>query len=380
MLKRSSLLLFAMAILQSASLLVSSPVFATNIPGTSIPTTVTRVMISNSTSAPVTIGVTVQVPGAGTQDGCAATIGNLFLIDSGGNLNALTVNPGNGNQGTFAIAGGSVYELVSTLTNPNPVGGAPASQNCLQGLTVTFAAYQQCPNGGAPFPVPSSVPNGVNQYEPTLNLPGTIGGNHVGGNETMDITCVNGANSILQVTINSPSATNLWTYDQSKTVPSGGSITSQNSWVNVAQKCDDNCSITVGGVTTDRPFVYPFGCTQCNRLPDPAPPCGQFCAAQNGLPPNTGCTIDRSPGSGIETTQFGGTVLVSYLGPAIPPATCPGSNPTHNHKTFGKLPPEVPYKLAPKPTAKQLREFYAFKELLLLEFLEHGIRHKPGDI
>jgi len=283
-------------------------------------------------------------------------------MDSGGGVHPFTVNPGNSMQGSCQIPATTTYELVSTLTNPF-AGGAPAEQNCLQGLTATFGAYQQCPGGSAPFPGGGPVPNGVNQYEPTLNLPGTVGGTVVGGNETMDITCVNGANSVIQVTINSPAINNQWTYDSTKTIPLGGSLTSANSWVKAgAGGCDDNCKVTVGGVTTDRPFVYPFGCTMCNIFPNPVFTCGQFCAAQNGLPANVGCTIDRSPGSGIETTKFGGTVLVTYLGPATPPATCPGSSSGGKHSNL--TPPKFPLGkvTAPPLTLNQLRDYYLFKQ------------------
>jgi hypothetical protein len=367
MLKRPSLFIFAAIVLLLTNLTLPYSVTAQTIPGTGIPTSVTRLMITNATSTSPVLYLTL--PTSGTQDGCTTLISNISVLGGVTSPRTPTQNGANTSQGFISLAPMTTYEIVSTENNPFPQGGAPAEQNCLQGLTFTIAAPPDCPVAG--------FPNGINQFEATINLSGTVSNNPVGHPEASDITCVNGANAIFQVTITAPVGDPmLWTYDATKTIPAGGSVTSENSWVNVAGKCDDNCSQVVGGVTTDRPWVYPFGCTQCNRLPDPAPPCGQFCAAQNGLPPNSGCLVQRSPNGTTQTQEFGGTIAVNYVGPAIPPATCPGSggggggggggNNKHSQSNFCIPVPKKPI------TAKELRLYYELKAALLnLELRYH---------
>ncbi len=314
----------------------SSPV----IPGTSIPSTVTHFIITNKTASPVTIGVQCQLPGALVQDGCTTNISDMAILDlTSGSPTPQPFTTFSTGQGTFPLASMHQYEIVNLKTNPY---SAPANQqqNCLQGLIVSFGQWNSCPatqpNTPA-FPVPFTpgpdIPNGSNAAEPSLNLPSTINGAAVAGTgstEVCDITCVNGANSILKLTITSPSQPPAggsqalpWTYDASGSIAAGQTFSTTNSWVNVKDKCDNNCFVLVNGIPVDRPGVFPYGCTQCNKNPDPAPPCGQFCAAQNGLPPNTGCTFNRAPQkTNPVTAQFGGTVDFSYLSTAVPPSGC----------------------------------------------------------
>jgi hypothetical protein len=143
-----------------------------------------------------------------------------------------------------------------------------------------------------------------------------------------------------------------WTYDKNGVVGPGQTLTTQNSWVKYStipgQGCDNNCAITgKGGVVLgDRPGVYPFGCTQCNNYPDTPvgghfacgpPPIGQYCAAQNGLPGNTGCLLNRNPTSShIQTQMFGGTVTIAYTGPSIPPNSCTGTVGPSGHTQYSK--------------------------------------------
>jgi len=308
--------------------------------GTTIPSTVTHLIVSNKTAAAVTIGVQVQLPGPIVQDGCTTAISDMKIIDvtAGGSPVAFTTF--SSSQGTFSLASMHQYEIVNTKTNPFSTP-ANQQQNCLQGLIVSFGQWNSCPaQGTAPaFPIPfvagPDIPNGSNGAEPSLNLPSTINGVAVAGTgstEVADITCVNGANSILKLTITSPSSAppggtqaNPWLYDSIGSIGAGQTFSTTNSWVNVADKCDDNCFKIVNNVKVDRPGVFPYGCTQCNVLPDPKPPCGQFCAAQNGLASNNGCTFNRAPQSGnIATARFGGTVEFSYLSKAVPPASCQG--------------------------------------------------------
>ena len=311
---------------------------------TLIPSTATHLVVSNRTGSAVTIGVQCQLPGPIVQDGCTTAISDMRIIDvtSGASPNPqqfTTYTGYNAGQGVFPLAAMHQYEIVNLKTNPYSVP-ANQQQNCLQGLIISFGQWNACPStpGNAPaFPVPfvpgPNLPNGSNAAEPTLNPPNTIGGTPLGGTgstEVCDITCVNGANSILRLTITSPSSppaggsqARPWQYDASGTIGAGQSFSTSNSWVNVQDRCDDNCFKIVNSVRVDRPGVFPYGCSQCNRLPDPGPPCGQFCAAQNGLPPNNGCTFNRAAQTAnVSGAQFGGTVEFSYLSTAVPPPSC----------------------------------------------------------
>lgn len=317
----------------------SSSAGASVISGTSIPSSVTHLVISNKTGSAVTIGLQCQLPGPIVQDGCTTNISDMQIIDvtSGASPTPQPFTTFSSSQGTFALASMHKYEIVSLKTNPF---SSPANQqqNCLQGLIISFGQWNSCPaTPGPAFPIPfvagPAIPNGSNAAEPSLNLPSTIGGSPIpgtGATEVCDITCVNGANSILKLTITSPSQAPTgvsqalpWAYDASGTIGTGQSFSTTNSWVNVSGKCDDNCFQLVNGIKVDRPGVFPYGCSQCNIFPDPGPPCGQFCAAQNGLAPNKGCTFNRAPQTANSVTaQFGGTVEFSYLSKAVPPATC----------------------------------------------------------
>lgn len=310
------------------------------ITGTSIPSTVTHLVVSNKTASAITIGVQCQLPGSIVQDGCTTSISDMQILDLTAGTGPQAFTTFSSSQGTFSLASLHQYEIISTKTNPfsTPVN---QQQNCLQGLIVSFGQWNSCPSQGtAPaFPIPfvagPDIPNGSNAAEPSLNLPSTINGVAVAGTgstEVCDITCVNGANSILKLTITSPSSpplggtqANPWLYDSIGNIGAGQSFSTSNSWVNVADKCDDNCYKIVNNVKVDRPGVFPYGCTQCNVLPDPKPPCGQFCAAQNGLASNNGCTFNRAPQTANPATaRFGGTVEFSYLSKAVPPASCQG--------------------------------------------------------
>jgi len=376
MLKLSSHVLFAL-ILSLAAMFLPSSVRAQTIPGTTIPTTVTQFTVTNTTGSPVGLAITLGTNGI---VGCNATFApnnatpGIEVLDTLGNFQTGTVLMGNPSIQGFTLNASTTYNIVNTT----PDGGGNFI-NCLDSVNVSFAplpilsqlAAASCPNG--------TFPNGVSLGEVTLNIP-------TSGGESVDISCVNGSNSILNMTITAPSGgvppANLWSYDVSHTIPAGTSFSNENSWVlthpaNGGAGCDDNCQQTVGGVTSDRPLVFPFGCTQCNEFPNngnntgqpcgPAP-IGQFCAAKNGLPPNHGCQANRSPNSNPNPTQtYGGTIAIAYVGPAVPPANCPGSSSGGGGKhTPAQLPKCIT--IPKKPiTAKQLQEYYALKFRLLQE-------------
>jgi len=330
MCKRTAFSWLAAPLTLMAMWIFGSAAQAQTIPGTTIPDTVTQLVISNQ--SPQTITGAITIPGGGTLPGCTSTIANLQTIALSpvlGPPTALTnydSSAASTTRGIFTVNPGQSVELVNILPN-----GAAGEQNCLQGFIITFNQINTvCPGVAAPFPTstsPSSAPaNGVNALEGSLNLPNS-------GNETLDNTCINGDNAIIQTTL-APSAAlpgaTPWVYAVSPTpqnVPPGSTFSSQNSWLNIAAGCDNNCNPPRAG-------VFPFGCTQCNRLPDPQPPCGQFCAAANGLPPNKGCTFDRSPDASQPVTkQFGGFVTLTYVGPAIPLAVCSNGNSRSGRST-----------------------------------------------
>jgi hypothetical protein len=191
-----------------------------------------------------------------------------------------------------------------------------------------------------------SPPNGVNGFEGSINLTGIDATNNTFAQapESIDITCLGGANSKMTAQITPPVGGPYWTYNAG---PKGGGTitykstsTMQNSWVKIVNGsttagCDDNCVDPRTGLA--RPGVFPYGCSICNAFPDPAPACGtkvsgggnyasQFCGAKNYLPaPNpgqNGCQFNRGPLANAGQ-KFGGTIKLIYYGPLTPPTTCP---------------------------------------------------------
>jgi len=307
-----------------------------------IPSTVTHLYLTNNYKNGVLAGVKVQLPGAIVQPGCTTNVTQLAVTDmtAGGVPMQVGALAGTSNSaGFFPMAPGHTYELQSMLANPSPIGGANPNQNCLQGIAVSFgqefACPACCPNTPA-FPVQyvagPTIPNGVNAAEVTLNPP------NAGSTEVTDISCVNGANSTIALTIVPPPPANpQWTYGNNIVV--SAPTTTENSWVSLALKEDDNCLIKykMNGkhITAERIGVYPYGCTLCDVMPDPvygcpslanvtgAPGCtagtlgnyAQFCAKKSA-----NCQFNRGQNSGLQTTQFGGVVTFTYMGPLAPPA------------------------------------------------------------
>jgi len=308
----------------------------------------TRLILRNASSSDVTCMVVVPAPGGAIeQDGCPTAVSDLrFLVPENSEPQKFE-QFGASTQGWLRIPPGHMAEIVNAKVDPY----TNQRNFCLQGLVVGFGQFgnscagdtlQQVPafpdaipgpNFNKPISPPILLPNGSNSAEPSLNLPHKIRNAPGGGaNESVDISCVNGVNCTLQMKVTPPSGGPYWAYNGG--TKSGGdkhftsTLTAQNSWVNIAGRCDDNCVDRETGLP--RPGVYPYGCTMCNIFPDPAPPCpppnrsgaypSQFCAVQNGLPPNNGCGFNRSPAAG---QRFGGTIEVTYLGPLAPPARCP---------------------------------------------------------
>lgn len=261
---------------------------------------VTSLQIYNASNAAVNIEVTTQSPGPIVQAGCTTQASDLRVTDTQTGVAITPTQYGPVENGTFSVASGHTVTVTSIL--------GP----CLQGIVFFFGSPGQCacgpntpiPNcaGFTPFVQGPAQPNGVNQGEASLNLPTS--------NEAIDISCVQGANSALQMVVTAPAGGPFWFLGNDPT-PITTTITTQNSWVNIAGKVDNNCVSTA----TNQPIpgIFPFGCTDC--INSPSPPCGApFCVPAWGS--NPGCQYNRAPLAG---QQFGGIVQFNYLGPIAPP-------------------------------------------------------------
>lgn len=357
------------------------------------PADATKLVFYNASNTDVTVLVTVPgqcaVPIAcAQQDGCPTgslkTLNYINLTTGGrptpfNQFSAAT-------KGWFLLPRGQRIQVLNVGTNQYT--GLPSA--CLQGLNFGFGAFSAtCPDSTAVTPITSvtnwnqvpittpgptfnsatriPLPNGTTGFEATINLPGTVKGssyiqnpgcaygpgptylpqNCTAGStvactptacppyvslgsaqEAIDITCVNGANCTLGVQVTPPSTGPFWVFSGT-TVLNKSTVSFQNSWVDVKNKCDNNCVDPRTGLA--RPGVFPYGCTQCNIFNDPKSPCtgagtpgpnSQFCAAKNNLAPNSGCLLVRNP-MVAGSQKFGGTIQVTYMGPLTPPGTCP---------------------------------------------------------
>lgn len=184
-----------------------------------------------------------------------------------------------------------------TLTANQTAAVSPATGfSCLQGLLFTFGAqgqFPQCPCGPSlgngfnslcsdvafPFGDPNlTLANGTNSVEVTINVSPN--------QETTDISCNQGANSIVNVALSSSNWTN-------------GIKSITNSTVDIATQVDNNCSIN---------GVFPYNLDNCNSGPISCSggTAGPFCTTS--FP--TVCQVQRA--------ASGGTVTITYKGTASP--------------------------------------------------------------
>ncbi|MBS1957469.1 MAG: hypothetical protein JST89_25000 [Cyanobacteria bacterium SZAS-4] len=221
--------------------------------------------------------------------GCGPTLLTQLRVLDLNNNNPLPITQfaDNVRLGSFKLMRGRSAKI-------EPING----KTCLDGLNVTFLNHPQCPctntcagtQPGVPGP---NLPNGTNFVEATLNCPGTF-------LETVDISCVNGANTTIAVDFQGGPNWN-------DGVGNNNVQHIQNSWVNVncsGAACDNNCSLT---------GVYPYNATECEHAAAGACPNASsppFCLATNKH-----CNIQR----GRENGNFGGVVKATYLGPLAPP-------------------------------------------------------------
>ncbi len=310
----------------------------------------TALVFYNSYNTDVTVMMAVPaLPCAAPcvqSDGCpTGTVANIRYVDLTTNAQPKPLQTfGTVASGWFVLKAGHKCQLLNVGLNPI----TRQTSSCFQGAIFGFGQFgNQCPDfggSGTAFPnttpgpnfnnpvVPKvSLPNGSNSFECTINLPGTVNGAKVVGTtavptaEAFDLSCVNGANSQLTVTMTPPLNGPYWgtilaTAQGGVKVFRVPSNAGPNSFVDIANKKDDNCFDPKTGYA--RLGVYPYGCSQCNTYPDPAPPCAAFavkqiCSAKNGLPANNGCLYTRNAVvAGVQ--KFGGTLQVTYSGPMQP--------------------------------------------------------------
>jgi hypothetical protein len=178
---------------------------------------------------------------------------------------------------------------VFTLTNGETATITPKSGNTIISGSLTFDCTPTCPCGtsglvpcpqlGGGFRLPERLPNGTNQAEFTLNN---------NGNESVDISCVNGVNAKIAMRLEGGSPT--W-HTHSGTPISN--IT--NRRIDIAAGLDENCT---------QPGVYPFNLTQCSSTNTSTCLNGQpLCHPTNG--PDF-CELGRQGSGGTVTVMVEG--------------------------------------------------------------------------
>ncbi len=236
-----------------------------------------------------TVKVVVKLPGVSSFN-CGPTQVSQLIVEDIHNRNPIPITPLAANLQDIGYF---------TLLSGRTVSITPAPQfSCLQGAIITFVTLAQCPcNIGPPFnsvctdPThpfggdPSLIfPNGVNLAEATLNVTAPH-------QETVDISCNQGANATISVQFTPGSGPN-WNNGAGN-----NNVTNiQNSWVDIKNRKDNNCNLT---------GVFAYNLTNCNAGPDACPQ-GAFCSTASSL-----CNIQR--------LGSGGTVQVTYMGPLAPP-------------------------------------------------------------
>lgn len=307
----------------------------------------TNLICYNASNNDAQMVITTQGPGPNVEDACPTSISVLRAIDISASNANVPITPINASQGWCVIKRGHKIQIVNVSINTY----THAVSSCLQATNVCFNAVWGCPGIQYPAPWTGKLqidPNGSCAVEPTLNMPGTINGKYTAGNalaEVVDLSCLKGANATLAVTFTPPAGGPYWftqlgvnTGAQQPNTTFTTPYTIRNSWVDITKGCDNNCVDPATGLA--RPGVFPYGCTQCNLYPDPATRivgqecaiAAQFCAARNNLPPvsnvqGTGCQLTRDPVVSKSATynpifNWGGTVLITFMGPLSPPGTC----------------------------------------------------------
>ena len=212
---------------------------------------ITQIQICNGTKTDVTVYVVL-----GATPGCLQDVTQIPYITSGSGL-----------VGSFVLK-------TSTSTSP----WAPA--NIGFNANLTFGSMPiNCPD--------SAMPYGVNLFEFIVNNGFQAGAPQ----ETIDISCVAGVNSIIKADLSGP----VW--NAGPTEPTVTTI--QNS-------VPPNNYGLVG--------VYPYGCDDCTSIVAP-PVCSDKPFPYEQPQDNAICNVQRDA-----KKYYGGLVKVTYMGPAGIPA------------------------------------------------------------
>jgi hypothetical protein len=207
----------------------------------------TTLEISNTTSESVTAYITL-----GATEGCVQDVAQLMM---GGGVSITRNYP---LQGSFPLAAGATISMAASGT---------------QGLNGNISINTpplNCPT--------TEFPHGVNLAEFIIN-----NSFQTGGQETIDISCVCGANAYLSFTLTASD----WTTN-------AGTINVQTIQNGV---WNDN---------TGRNGVFPYGCDNCTSSDNPPSCVGKQAQYANSSPI---CNVQR-PASNNQ----GGMVTISYLG------------------------------------------------------------------
>ena len=229
--------------------------------------TKTELKVYNSTSTAVEVWWNSENPFANNI--------NVRGTDGGGRKYPVRIpsNFSRGEKGVFTLPAGKTV-LIDRSTGGDVLNGT-ITFNCIPVCPCGGSGQPPCPQLPGDFPLPTKLVNGVNQCEFALNT----------GFESVDISCVNGANSNTAMAVEG--GTPVW----KNNVTNQPVTRIQNGLVDVAKKIDTNCS-AVG--------VFPFNATDCIQTPNP--PCGQpFC-----FHTVRDCQLDRQGSGGTVTVIITG--------------------------------------------------------------------------
>jgi hypothetical protein len=298
----------------------------------------TQLQISSPIVGTGTVTVTINLPSSSTLGG-PTNVANLKVTDNSGNNIPITTSSATpaGTVGYFSFHTKTATKAHHYTITPLPLTiKATNTQQTLDSIAFTFsntdiAIPKECPCGNkVPSHSPSgqlltppfsstcasaqnpygdaslSLPNGSNFAEATLNVSSP-------NNETVDISCVQGANSTINVLF-IPNGSANWTNNRANNV----TTSIQNSWVDVRTQQDNNC------VYPNNNGVFAYGLTNCTTAMStgtalgacpnyPSPQRIAYCNAEKTPETSNTCNIERAAG------KSGGTVQILYMGEVVPP-------------------------------------------------------------
>ncbi len=281
---------------------------AYTVSATANPNTVVQVTNQNNASTAVEVWIKVQLPPAVNiwpPEDCVYDVHELTVKRSDGSVIYIQTPLDPKEAGFFNLP----FNETVTIASTKPGG-------LLNGILISFVREHQCPCGlnmnqgcasdtaGEPG---DDIPNGVTAAELTLNIPISTPQMPEGA----DISCVNGANTTIQMDYDPGSGKNWYNGD----LPSSDLNVRQihNSWVDIANSKDDNQNLS---------GVFPYNCNDCILTPPTNRSANGTCGAMIPfvVPGERHCQVGRNRDP---TNGFGGTVTITYLGTLAPPPPTP---------------------------------------------------------